>query len=96
MERSSRKRPLPGNFGEPADRLHLADLRHIGDRPDTASEALNKGYSLAKPRLRAYKDVLVVISNYQKVNNTLSGGKPTAIRVEIAAMKQIAVTLCLA
>jgi len=36
--------------------------------------------------LRAEMDILVVISNCPQVNNPCSGGKPTAIRVEIAAM----------
>jgi urea carboxylase-associated protein 1 len=36
--------------------------------------------------LRAEMDVLAVISNCPQVNNPCSGGKPTAIRIEIAGM----------
>ena len=36
--------------------------------------------------LRAEMDVLAVISNCPQVNNPCSGGRPTAIRIEIAAM----------
>jgi hypothetical protein len=59
----------------------MAELRRMGDRPDTASEAFNKGYSLAKPRRRAYKDVLVVISNCPHLYNPCNGWSPTPIRI---------------
>ena len=36
--------------------------------------------------LRAEMDVLAVISNCPQINNPCSGGRPTAIRVEIVAM----------
>lgn len=45
------------------------------------SAAFNIGYSLAKPRLRADKDVLAVISNYPQLYNPCNGWNPTPIRI---------------
>jgi uncharacterized protein YcgI (DUF1989 family) len=46
-----------------------------------ASEAFNIGYPLAKPRLRADKDVLAVISNCPQLYNPYNRWNPMPIRI---------------